>query len=175
MSLSPRQIEYREYLNTDHWKNLRAEVLKRDGKKCTRCPKRIWLQVHHRFYRSRFEDSIPDDLVTLCRWCHKAEHGLSKPVNHHQKKAKKRKEPGGVLFTGIPKSLKDVELLRSKRLIDRSTFDAMREQFGFKKPKPGLPRKTKQKHWWPGMYDGYAPGELKPHPNPSSSVYIRVA
>jgi hypothetical protein len=67
---------YQEYLKSAHWKQLRGQVLKRDGRKCTRCPSQSRLQVHHKFYRERWEDSEPDDLITLCRKCHKAEHGL---------------------------------------------------------------------------------------------------
>lgn len=78
-----RKREYQVYLATDHWKQLRESVLRRDGYRCTRCPSQFYLQAHHKFYRPRFEDSIPDDLVTLCRSCHEREHGLqkeSKPI-----------------------------------------------------------------------------------------------
>lgn len=73
-----RKREYQVYLTTDHWKQLRESVLRRDGYRCTRCPSQFYLQAHHKFYRSRFEDSITDDLVTLCRPCHEREHGLVK-------------------------------------------------------------------------------------------------
>lgn len=70
------QIAYLEYLKSEHWRVLRRAVIHRDGMKCVRCPARVRLQAHHKFYRDRFEDSIPDDLITLCRTCHRAEHGI---------------------------------------------------------------------------------------------------
>lgn len=42
---------YKRYLQTEHWKKLRFEVLKRSGGRCERCGYRPWkrgvLQVHH--------------------------------------------------------------------------------------------------------------------------------
>lgn len=160
--MTPRQIEYRAYLKTDHWKELRAEVLNRDGCRCVHCQKKKGcLHVHHRFYRSRFEDSIADDLITLCERCHKVEHGLAKPKKiKAPKQPKKIKGPGGVLYTGVPKNLRDVNLMRSNGRIDRATFEKLRIQFGGV-PKLGQPRKVKMKRWWPGMYEGKLPGELR--------------
>ena len=67
---------YLEYLKSDHWRQLRRAVIKRDGIQCTRCPAKKRLQAHHLFYRERWEDSVPEDLITLCFHCHKAAHGL---------------------------------------------------------------------------------------------------
>lgn len=45
---------YKRYLQTEHWKKLRFEVLKRSGGRCERCGYRPWkrgvLQVHHKTY-----------------------------------------------------------------------------------------------------------------------------
>ncbi len=78
-----RKLEYQDYLLSEHWHELRLVVLKRDGFKCVRCPSVKLLQVHHKLYRAKFEDSLPEDLITLCEPCHKAEHGLikSKPLD----------------------------------------------------------------------------------------------
>lgn len=74
--LSKRQKIYRQYLATDHWKNLRAEALHRDGEKCCRCGSGARIQVHHLCYRGRYEYSLLEDLETICRECHRKEHGL---------------------------------------------------------------------------------------------------
>lgn len=74
--MTPRQALYREYLKSDHWKKLRIQAVRRDGSKCTKCPCRVNLQVHHIRYRDRFEDSKLEDLVTLCEPCHTQAHGL---------------------------------------------------------------------------------------------------
>lgn len=48
---------YKRYLQTEHWKKLRFEVLKRSGGRCERCGYRPWkrgvLQVHHKTYLYR--------------------------------------------------------------------------------------------------------------------------
>lgn len=73
--MTERQIAYRDYLQTDHWKALRDSVVERDGGKCVVCDSADRIQVHHKRYRKRFEDSLPGDLETLCRKCHGLEHG----------------------------------------------------------------------------------------------------
>lgn len=46
---------YKRYLQTEHWKKLRFEVLKRSGGRCERCGYRPWkrgvLQVHHKTFQ----------------------------------------------------------------------------------------------------------------------------
>jgi hypothetical protein len=74
--LSKRQKAYRDYLATDHWKDLREEAIYRDGGKCCRCGSSIRIQVHHKCYRGRYEDSLLEDLETVCRECHRKEHGF---------------------------------------------------------------------------------------------------
>jgi len=67
---------YAEYLKSDHWKQLRRIVLRRDKCRCQECHKFGW-QVHHRFYRDDWEDAQPEDCVTLCRRCHEKQHGIA--------------------------------------------------------------------------------------------------
>lgn len=76
MALTKRQKAYRKYLNGEHWKGLRASAIKRDGGKCVRCESETLLQVHHLKYRGKLEDCTIDDLETLCRKCHRLEHGI---------------------------------------------------------------------------------------------------
>lgn len=82
--LTEHQKAYRKYLLTDHWKALRERALERDGRACqwdigngevcgeTNGP----LNVHHVKYRKTFEETRLEDLKTLCRTCHRIEHGL---------------------------------------------------------------------------------------------------
>ncbi len=74
--MTPRQLAYREYLKSEHWRKLRSGALKRDGFKCTRCPCIYNLQVHHLLYREKFTQTVLADLVTLCEPCHTQTHGL---------------------------------------------------------------------------------------------------
>ena len=72
-----RFLSYREYLETDHWRETRAAAIARAGGKCALCPRvaegseTSRLHVHHRTYE-RLGEELPADLVVLCAWCHEA-------------------------------------------------------------------------------------------------------
>lgn len=117
-----RQLQYQLYLESDHWKELRKIVLDRDGNKCTRCDSKFWLQAHHKIYRKRFEDSVPGDLVTLCRSCHEKEHGLK-----HGSKPKPNTLPV-VATEGAEWDWYRLHLARSKRQISRYQFKIIRDK-----------------------------------------------
>ena len=61
------------YLQSDHWKELRSQILNRDNHQCILCQKETDLQVHHRTYARLFQEKL-SDLVTLCRACHEETH-----------------------------------------------------------------------------------------------------
>lgn len=89
--MTTRQIAYREYLTSDHWHNLRQQIISRDGNKCVHCPHTKRLQAHHTIYRDRFEDSLPEDLITLCNPCHRKAHGIEIPKKSQRKKIRLQK------------------------------------------------------------------------------------
>lgn len=74
-TLSKRQKDYRVYLESDHWKALRDAAIARDGC-CVRCRSVEILQVHHLKYRNPLESCTLADVTTLCRKCHRQEHGI---------------------------------------------------------------------------------------------------
>ncbi len=106
---------YAEYLKSDHWKTLRKIVLKRDGCKCRECHKFGW-QVHHKFYRDDWEDAQPEDCITLCRRCHKKEHGI----------VDKPKVVSIPIRIEEPTTKKQLMTARSKRLITKVQFKEIR-------------------------------------------------
>lgn len=60
-------LEYNRYLDSEHWKNFRKEILG-TYKKCYICENKAE-QVHHLHYRTlRMEK--PDDVLALCKKCH---------------------------------------------------------------------------------------------------------
>lgn len=65
---------YIEYLTSDRWASLRIKILKRDNYKC-KCGEEA-TQVHHLTYERR-EAELDQDLVSICRKCHRKEHGLN--------------------------------------------------------------------------------------------------
>ena len=68
--------EYKEYLNSDHWKSIRLKALDRAGHKCQLCSSKECLNVHHNTYINRGHEDLKD-LVVLCRECHKKFHNIS--------------------------------------------------------------------------------------------------
>lgn len=81
-------MTYEEQLLTPEWAAKREEIMRRDWYMCTRCMSTKQLQVHHKRYQPgkmawEYEGWFALDLVTLCRKCHCAEHG----VEYHEKPA----------------------------------------------------------------------------------------
>src|SRR5690349_356114 len=69
------RARYRLYLQSDHWKNLRARKIREKGSRCERCGSSVRIQIHHRSYE-RFPNCPLSDLEVLCRVCHRKEHGI---------------------------------------------------------------------------------------------------
>lgn len=66
---------YHIFLKSKYWSIVRKRVLERDGKKCIICGHDKFLEVHHNSYKNHFnEHNHLDDLMTLCRKCHKEHH-----------------------------------------------------------------------------------------------------
>ena len=84
--MTDRQLKYQTYLQSQHWADLRGKAITRDGSKCRRCPSTLNLEVHHTIYRDRFEDSLLEDLETLCHECHHKHHHPEpiKVINHER-------------------------------------------------------------------------------------------
>ncbi len=67
---------YKKKLEDPKWKRRRTEILKRDNFQCQKCKSKLSVQVHHKKYiMNKNPWDYPDeDLITLCRYCHKTEH-----------------------------------------------------------------------------------------------------
>jgi len=66
------------------WKKFRDELIELDGYKCRECGRNkeeVVLQVHHKTYiKGRLPWEYPlSECETLCRGCHSAIHGITKP------------------------------------------------------------------------------------------------
>lgn len=65
-----QNMDYREYLKTDWWRQVRLEVIRAAGKRCQRCSATgVTLDVHHLTYVRRGAERL-EDLQALCRPCH---------------------------------------------------------------------------------------------------------
>ena len=123
--------EYQQYLQTEHWQRLRNAVLERDGKKCVRCEWPVRLQVHHKIYRDTPQDTLLEDLETLCEKCHSGAHGKEfKPRQVPQWVARKQERDA-------LKSPQEIARLRKAQLweankqagINRWLLDGNRREF----------------------------------------------
>lgn len=68
-----RTMPYPKYLKTDHWSRCRKRALEAAGHRCQLCNSTHRLQVHHRTYERRGNES-PDDVIVLCSACHQLFH-----------------------------------------------------------------------------------------------------
>ena len=66
--------DYKAYLQSEHWQNVRMQALKRDGLVCQLCGSGINSRVHHVSYDRVGSDEEVKDLVTLCEECHSKVH-----------------------------------------------------------------------------------------------------
>ncbi len=72
---------YAEYLRSQEWRKRRETIIRQRGKKCERCGtgRYTTVQVHHLTYE-RVGAENDDDLVLLCRNCHRQLHGLPRKL-----------------------------------------------------------------------------------------------
>lgn len=72
ININEKKEEYKEYLKSNHWKNLRSKVIW-PGKICEICQKVEAVHAHHRLYRNLY-DVTPKDLIAVCQACHSQIH-----------------------------------------------------------------------------------------------------
>ena len=67
-------VNYYDYMQSNEWRQLRREALKRDGYICQRCGTGKNLQVHHVNYEHLGQAGELEDVITLCKTCHEHVH-----------------------------------------------------------------------------------------------------
>lgn len=131
--MTESQLAYREYLESDHWRQLRTEAFRVLGRKCSRCPSTCRLQVHHVVYRWPWESAKICDLLILCRPCHESEHGIAQPVIIQQPVHRQKKRRSGAARR---------EMRRVNKLLARQAGrKGYQKRFGKKHP-------PKAKQWY---------------------------
>ena len=83
--LADREYYRKVYLKTDHWKDLKRRKLELVNS-CEDCETKKYLDVHHLVYRNLYDVEL-DDLVVLCRRCHKAEHKKSEEKDREYRRS----------------------------------------------------------------------------------------
>jgi hypothetical protein len=113
---------YQAYLNSPTWRMTRNRALKLAGYRCSRCPSKRDLNVHHRTYE-RLGAELDTDLEVLCFTCH----------NGHHREAAKMSEIGIYLklvsvivtrnpFANIADIAEDVKLLCAEHGISNKPY-----------------------------------------------------
>lgn len=90
-----KMTPYERYLQSEEWEQLRREVFQRDKYRCRRCGDRNQLHCHHLHYETLYEEEL-EDLVTMCKDCHKEVHKF--PELHpdwiqYDAKAQRKRDP----------------------------------------------------------------------------------
>jgi 5-methylcytosine-specific restriction endonuclease McrA len=67
------KMPYKEYLQTEHWINLREQALRKAKYKCELCNSKENLNVHHKTYDNKGNEPL-SDLIVLCNNCHAKFH-----------------------------------------------------------------------------------------------------
>ena len=67
------------FLLSTAWAKIRNDLYHIRGYQCERCDCKKGLQVHHLTYDRYGGDEEPEDLIILCGYHHRLEHGLVKP------------------------------------------------------------------------------------------------
>lgn len=92
---------YKAYLQTKHWRTFREFALEKRGRKCEDCGKADgFFDIHHLTYENIGEEQLEDVLI-LCRTCHKARHpekGRARCA--HENITKSSWEAGGTVIFG---------------------------------------------------------------------------
>jgi hypothetical protein len=96
MNYNLKRDEYRAYLHTPVWLEIRSRALAHYGCICKRCGEH-GTDVHHKTYERVGGDELLSDLEVLCRDCHDAHHQLDK-FNKTPKKRKRSRR--GMHVTG---------------------------------------------------------------------------
>ncbi len=80
--LERKELIYRDYLKTLHWKKVRELALEKSEGKCQLCNGCVCLNVHHRTYEHLGdEQNHLNDLTVLCKECHEKFHEIKEKPN----------------------------------------------------------------------------------------------
>lgn len=81
MSIDSKHAYRFGFLKSEEWQTMRLICIAMDEGKCVLCEKYDPSNdAHHLFYRPSWKDTKPEDLLTLCRECHKHVHDLGADI-----------------------------------------------------------------------------------------------
>ena len=123
--LTTNQEEYRDYLATPYWLQVSREVKKRAKWRCQVCNSPLDLCAHHRTYEHRGDElNHLDDLICLCKRCHKIFHAVEKEESRKFKRRATKLAPEPEESLPVAPSNKD--LATSTRVLDSKLIKSLR-------------------------------------------------
>ena len=69
-----------EYYQSKEWQAKRLVILQRAKYQCEKCGANLKLDIHHLTYKNLYHE-LPEDLVALCRECHKKADAIRSHTN----------------------------------------------------------------------------------------------
>jgi hypothetical protein len=134
------QGTYADYLQTDHWKQLRDRKVAASDNRCERCgfyaqrdhEGLLWgIDVHHLTYEHLGQEDLAD-LETLCRTCHREQHGIPGPTREQERARITNRINGrlGLDFEPDEEQLIAIDLLRDEISIEIEAWDALADRAG---------------------------------------------
>lgn len=94
--ITVKQAEYRAYLTTPVWRDVRKRAIEHYGAICNRCGE-YGNDVHHKTYDRVGGSERIDDLEIMCRDCHEAHHRVEKVTRTRKKRRKRSLHVKGVI------------------------------------------------------------------------------
>ena len=99
---------YKEYLQTPYWKEVSRAVKRRYGFRCGVCNSPLDLCAHHRTYEHRGKEMDHlNDLICLCKKCHRIFHTVEREESQKFKRKLARPKPEPIEVEPITPSNKD--------------------------------------------------------------------
>jgi len=102
-----RTMTYQEYLKTDHWQRMRANVFAHYGRHCALCGTGSNINIHHVTYvkdgRSIWFREEKNDLIVLCKPCHELMHRAER-MDPEKHKMMTERMKGGRSVVSLPES-----------------------------------------------------------------------
>lgn len=117
------KITYAEYLESDHWRNIRKLKLEKTNNACEICGEdEVRLDIHHKNYETLGHESL-DDLAALCPYCHSDVHEVIKTLKGKEFKQKVYAIATEYYIANVVKKA-NARMTRNKKTLDRKAGEA---------------------------------------------------
>lgn len=119
------QSSYQDYLQTPYWKEVSRAVKKRFGWRCGVCNSPLDLCAHHRTYEHRGKElDHLDDLICLCKKCHRIFHAVEREESQKFKRKLARPKPEPIEVEPVAPSNRDK--MTGTRVLDSKLINSLR-------------------------------------------------